>query len=74
MYTNKSSQDGRVRNNQADKVPKEQAGEWSGIAEVRTGGVHSESGSKQNQAGTDRMQAQGLMGNIHQGTDCRSGH
>ncbi|CAI9568638.1 unnamed protein product, partial [Staurois parvus] len=28
------SQMGRVRDNQADKVPEEQAGEWSGIAGV----------------------------------------
>ncbi|CAI9560747.1 unnamed protein product, partial [Staurois parvus] len=66
----------RFRNNQADKVPKEQAGEWSGIAEVRTGGVRSESGSSsvRIRQEADRMQVQGLMGNIHQGPDCRSGH
>ncbi|CAI9596855.1 unnamed protein product, partial [Staurois parvus] len=54
----------RVRNNQADKVPKEQAGEWSGIAEVRTGGVHSGSGSSRirNQAGSRQDAGRGAHG------------
>ncbi|CAI9608216.1 unnamed protein product, partial [Staurois parvus] len=38
------SQTGRVRNNQADKVLEEQAGEWSGIAGVGAGRVLSMSG------------------------------
>ncbi|CAI9555590.1 unnamed protein product, partial [Staurois parvus] len=66
----------RVRNNRADKVQQEQAGEWSGIAGVGAGGVLAESGSKQGQQ-RDRntgYQVQGLMGNIHQGPDHRPGH
>ncbi|CAI9611872.1 unnamed protein product, partial [Staurois parvus] len=37
----------RVRNNQSDKVQEEQAGEWSGIAEVGAGRVLSMSGVRQ---------------------------
>ncbi|CAI9536559.1 unnamed protein product, partial [Staurois parvus] len=40
----------------------ERAEEWSGIAEVRTGGVGSESGSKQDQAGSRQDAGTGAHG------------
>ncbi|CAI9536719.1 unnamed protein product, partial [Staurois parvus] len=66
--TNVVRRAGSVANGQTGY--QERVEKWSGIAEVRTGGVRSESGSKQE---ADRMQVQGLMGNIHQGTDHRPG-
>ncbi|CAI9546219.1 unnamed protein product, partial [Staurois parvus] len=66
-----------IRTGSRQRSTKGQAEGWSDKPGIRTGGVHSESGIK---AGSgirqeaDRMQVQGLMGNIHQGTDCRSGH
>ncbi|CAI9622538.1 unnamed protein product [Staurois parvus] len=64
-------QAGSVANGQTGY--QERAEEWSGIAEVRTGGFRSESGSKQDQAGSRQDAGTGLMGNIHQGTDHRPG-
>ncbi|CAI9611341.1 unnamed protein product, partial [Staurois parvus] len=51
MNTDKSSQGWPGQEPSGRQDTKEQAEEWSGIAEVRTGGVHSESGSGRKQTG-----------------------
>ncbi|CAI9587942.1 unnamed protein product [Staurois parvus] len=64
MNTDKSSQGWPGQEPSGRQDTKEQAEEWSGIAEVRTGGVHSESGlkQKQDQAGNKQDAGTGAHG------------
>ncbi|CAI9564812.1 unnamed protein product, partial [Staurois parvus] len=68
MYNTKRSQAGRVGSKRADKV------QGAGGRVVRNSrGWYRQSFKVRIRQEADRMQVQGPMGTIHQGTDCRSG-